>query len=121
MAHIEQNKALIPRAKKMRKDMTPQERRLWYDFLRKCPIHIYRQRVIWNYIVDFYCPKAKLVIEIDGSQHYTTEGLEYDEIRTEILEQYQLEVIRFSNLDIEENFTAVCRQIEAAIGHRTSP
>ena len=69
---------------------------MWYDFLRNYSIKIYRQRPIDQYIVDFYCSKAHLVIELDGSQHYTQEGIEYDTIRTEILEKYQLKVIRLS-------------------------
>ena len=83
-------------ARSLRKTMTRQERHLWYDFLRNYSIKIYRQRPIDQYIVDFYCSKAHLVIELDGSQHYTQEGIEYDTIRTEILEKYQLKVIRLS-------------------------
>ena len=67
------NEQLTPFAKQLRRDMTKEERRLWYDFLRTYPAHVYRQRVIGHYIVDFYCAEAKLVIELDGSQHYEPE------------------------------------------------
>mgnify|MGYP002624719589 CR=1 FL=1 len=98
--------------------MTPQEKKLWYRFLRGYPVRIYRQRAIDQYIVDFYCSKAKLVIEIDGLQHYTTEGKEYDNLRTEILNQYSLEVLRFSNIDIDRNFTTICELIDMKIKER---
>ncbi|MCC8078999.1 MAG: endonuclease domain-containing protein [Oscillospiraceae bacterium] len=109
------NSELAYRAKELRKSMTPEERHLWYDFLRTYPIKIYRQRVIDRYIVDFYCSSAKLVIEIDGSQHYTADGIEYDSIRSEVLSQYGLEVIRFSNSDINRHFRSVCEAIDIKI------
>ena len=102
-------------ARLLRKNMTRQEKHLWYDFLRNYPVKIYRQRVIDQYIVDFYCSAAKLVIELDGSQHYTVEGEEYDSIRTETLERYHLCVLRFSNLEIDHNFSGVCEKIEEVI------
>ena len=95
------NSRHLEAARRLRKEMTPQELHLWYNFLRTYPIKIYRQRPIDQFIVDFYCSKARLVIELDSSQHYTTDGCAYDALRTEILEEYQLEVLRFSNLDIE--------------------
>ena len=95
--------------------MTRQERHLWYSFLKKYPVKFYRQRIIDHYIADFYCSKAKLVIELDGSQHYTDEGKEYDRIRTDILERYGLEVMRFSNSDIDRNFAAVCATIDEKV------
>ncbi|ONI39095.1 hypothetical protein AN639_02605 [Candidatus Epulonipiscium fishelsonii] len=109
------NKNLLSNAKSLRNNMTREEKHLWYDFLSKYPIRFYKQRIIDNYIVDFYCSKAKLVIELDGSQHYTTEGLEYDIIRTEVLQQYQMEVIRFSNKQIWQNFSGVCEAIDQKI------
>lgn len=112
------NKRLKENARKLRKNMTRQERHLWYDFLRTYPVKVYRQRVIGKYIVDFYCSKAKLVIEVDGSQHYTVEGMEYDEIRTDILEQNNLSVLRFSNYDVDKNFKAVCECIDIKIEER---
>ncbi|MCD8354493.1 MAG: endonuclease domain-containing protein [Clostridiales bacterium] len=112
------NKELKERARMLRKNMTPEESRLWYAFLKDYPVKVYRQRVIDGYIVDFYCSSAKLVIEIDGTQHYTTEGVEYDSIRSELLEQYGLEVIRFTNLDIHSRFCSVCDKIHTMIQHR---
>ena len=95
--------------------MTKEERHLWYDFLRTYPVRFLRQKVIGNYIADFYCHKAKLIIEIDGSQHYTEEGRQKDEFRTEILEGYDLKVIRFTNRQISTNFRDVCEYIDAAV------
>ena len=91
--------------------MTQEERKLWYMFLKKHSERFLRQKVIDNYIVDFYCPKKRLVIEIDGSQHYTIEGKKYDKIRTELLNAYNLKVIRFSNLEINKQFQEVCELI----------
>ena len=112
------NKNLKENARYLRKNMTRHEKHLWYDFLRKYPVKFYRQRPIDRYIVDFYCSKAKLVIELDGSQHYTAEGMEYDQIRTEILEKYNLYVIRFSNYDIDKNFRSVCEMIDIKVKER---
>ncbi len=98
--------------------MTRQERHLWYSFLKTYPVKFYRQRVIDHYIADFYCSKAKLIIELDGSQHYTEEGEEYDQIRTDILERYGLEVIRFSNADVDKNFVGVCEAIDEKVKQR---
>ena len=98
--------------------MTRHEKKLWYDFLRNRPEKWYKQRVISQYIVDFYCSAARLIIELDGSQHFTTEGMEYDEIRTELLEQYDLSVLRFSNSDIEYSFKKVCNIIENTVNEK---
>ena len=98
-------------AKDFRKKMTPQERKLWYQFLRKHPKKFYKQKIIGNDIVDFYCHAAKLAIEIDGSQHYADEQQEYDEIRTSFLCAQGIKVIRFSNKDVDNNFDDVCREI----------
>lgn len=105
-------------ARTLRKAMTEQERRLWYCFLREYPVKFYRQRVIDSFIVDFYCSKARLVVELDGSQHYTTEGQRYDSMRTEVLEKYGLEILRFSNLDITENFEGVCTFLDRKVRER---
>ena len=115
---IKKNNNLLTKARILRQDMTQQEKHLWYDFLRYYPIKIYKQRIIDNYIVDFYCHQARLVIELDGSQHYTPEGKSYDELRTKVLEAYGLEVIRFSNLDIEKRFDGVCYMIDKTIKER---
>ena len=109
------NNSIIPYAKKLRKNMTKEEKHLWYDFLNSYPINFQRQKTIGNYIADFYCAKAKLVIEIDGSQHYSKEGLQYDLIRTEELERYNLTVIRFTNFHIKCNFEGVCQYIDKIV------
>ena len=109
------NKNNIVLAKQLRKNATPEENKLWYDFLSKYEIRFQRQKAIDDFIADFYCHKAKLVIEIDGSQHYTEEGKEHDEFRTEILEGYDLKVIRFKNSDINKNFYGVCRYIDIIV------
>ena len=112
------NKKLINIAKILRRNMTKQERHLWYDFLQQYPIKIYKQRIIDKFVVDFYCASAKLVIEIDGSQHYEDQGLAYDAERTAILESYDLKVIRYSNREIDREFAAVCEQIDCIIKER---
>ena len=106
------NSNITKYTRKLRKNMTKQERHLWYDFLRKYPIKIYRQRSIDCYIVDFYCSKANLVIEIDGGQHYTEEDIAYDQKRTAAIEKYNLKVIRFSNREIDKEFDGVCWKID---------
>ena len=105
----------IPRAKNLRKNATPQEKQLWYDFLSKYEIRFQRQKAIDHFIADFYCHRAKLVIEIDGSQHYTPDGKDYDNFRTEILERYDLTVIRFTNKQVALNFDGVCLYIDKIV------
>ncbi len=112
---LEYNKNNIPLAKKLRKNATPQENHLWYDFLAKYENRFQRQKVIGDFIADFYCHKAKLVIEIDGSQHYFEENMLKDEFRTEILEGYGLKVIRFTNRQINTSFKAVCEYIDLVV------
>lgn len=97
------------------KNMTPEEKRLWYQFLRSYPVKIYRQRVIGSFIVDFYCPKAHLAIEIDGSQHYMDDSVELDAQRSAELEKAGINVMRFTNIDINRRFPAVCDAIDRAI------
>ena len=111
----EYNKANIPLAKTLRKNMTPWERKLWYEFLRYYPIRFQRQKSIGNYIADFYCAKARLVIELDGGGHYTAEQMEKDNIRTKELESINLTVLRICNLDIDRNFSGVCQYIDLAV------
>lgn len=112
------NFKLSEAAKVLRKDMTPHERKLWFCFLKEYEFKFYRQRPIGFYITDFYCSKAGLIIELDGSQHYTVEGKEYDSIRTEVIAQLGLEVIRFTNREIDTNFQGVCRYIDMAVRRR---
>ena len=110
----------ISLAKELRKNATSQENRLWYDFLRHYPIRFQRQKSIDEYIVDFYCHKAKLVIEIDGTQHFTSDGPRKDALRTEQLEQYGLQVLRLSNRQINEEFSRVCEYIDNAVKNSLS-
>ena len=98
--------------------MTKQEKHLWYDYLSEYPIRWYKQRIIDNFIVDFYCAKAKLVIEVDGGQHYEKDAMEYDEFRTKIINLYGIEVLRFSNSDIDKNFEGVCTLIDKTVKAR---
>ena len=115
---LPRNKNLSNNAKNLRKYMTPQERHLWYDFLRAYPIKIYKQKVIGDYITEFYCNNAKLVIELDGSQHYEIGGLKYDKQRTEYFKSIGIEVIRFTNRDCDSHFDEVCTYIDSIIQKR---
>ena len=109
------NKENIPLAKALRKNMTPWERKLWYDFLRTYPVRFQRQKAIGNYIADFYCARARLVIELDGGGHYTAEQAEKDAQRTKDLESMNLTVVRICNLDIDRNFRGVCEYIDLTV------
>ena len=108
---LPRNNALLDNARRLRKEMTPQERKLWYLFLRTYPVKFYKQRIVGQYIVDFICISAGLVIEIDGSQHYDEPGQEYDRLRTRYLESQGLTVLRYSNADISSRFERVCESI----------
>jgi very-short-patch-repair endonuclease len=121
LSHIGRNKNLLEASKNLRKNMTKQEKHLWYDFLNEYPVRWYRQRIIESFIVDFYCATAKLVVELDGSQHYEKEAMEYDEFRTEIINKYEIEVLRFSNYDVDNNFEGVCTAIDKAVKERLLP
>ena len=112
---LDYNEKNITLAKNLRKNATSQENHLWYDFLSKYKVRFQRQKAIDNFIADFYCHKAKLIIEIDGSQHYTEKGKQKDAFRTEALEGYDLRVIRFTNYQINTNFRGVCEYIDAAV------
>ena len=109
---------LLPRARALRRDMTPQERKLWYCFLRTYPVKVYKQRIIGEYIADFYCAAAKLVVEIDGSQHYEPNDRKYDETRDRFMTDLGLQVLRFSNHEINTAFDPVCEAIDRAIQQR---
>ena len=115
---LKKNNELLNVARILRRNMTRQEKHLWYDFLRYYPVKIYKQRIIDNFIADFYCHSARLVIELDSSQHYTSQGKAHDAARTEILEGYGIYVLRFSNRDVDENFEGVCRVIDRVINER---
>ena len=106
------NRLLTPYAQKLRKNMTPEEKHLWYDFLNKLPMKFKRQKIINNYIVDFICSEAKLVIEVDGEQHLADFENRYnDEIRDAFLNKQGLKVLRISNNDVNKNFEGVCIKI----------
>ena len=109
------NKDIVPAAKMLRKNMTKEEKRLWYDFLRTYPVRFSRQKVLGKYIADFYSAEAKLVIELDGSGHFTEEIKRYDAERTDFLEQYGLKVIRIVNTEVNRNFKGVCEYIDKIV------
>ena len=115
---IPKDNTRLENARRLRREMTPHERKLWYLFLRKYPVKIYKQRIIGRFIVDFYCASAKLVIEVDGSQHYEPKGMTYDAERSAFLSFLDLEVLRFSNRDIDREFHGVCEQIDITIQSR---
>ena len=106
------NHLIVPIAKTLRKNMTKEERYLWYDFLRTYHIKFSRQKVLGKYIADFYSAQAKLIIEIDGSQHYEEENIQKDCERTKYLEQYGLKILRIPNNQVNQNFRGVCEYID---------
>ena len=109
------NKENIPLAKVLRKNMTPWERKLWYNFLRNYPVRFQRQKAVGNYIADFYCAKARLIIELDGGGHYMPEQAEKDDYRTNELIALNLTVVRICNLDIDRNFCGVCEYVDRLV------
>ncbi|NEO85714.1 MAG: endonuclease domain-containing protein [Spirulina sp. SIO3F2] len=111
--HLPYNRNLIDRAKQLRKNLTPAEKKLWYDYLHTFKYRVLRQRPIDHFIVDFYCRKLKLVIEVDGESHFTEQQQAYDIERTQKLESYGLTVLRFTNQQVLQDFAGVCAVIEA--------
>ena len=109
------NKSLTNTAKTLRNNMTDEERHLWYDFLRNYPVKFIRQKILGHYIVDFYAPQLKLVIELDGSQHYEAAGLSYDQERSDFLKNYDIRVVRIPNSAIHDNFSGVCEYIDSLV------
>ena len=105
------NPRLTPNARKLRNNMTPEERHLWYDCLKQLPMTVNRQKVIGRYIVDFYCASARIVIELDGGQHYEPEAMEADRVRDAYLNSLGLTVLRYTNADIHHRFREVCDDI----------
>ena len=112
------NNNLVDYAKQNRRNMTPWERKLWFEFLQKYFVRIYRQKIIGNYIADFYCAKAKLIIELDGGGHYTLEQNKYDNERTKVFEKMGFSVVRICNKDVDNNFYGVCEYIDREIRNR---
>ena len=103
----------------LRKNMTKEEKHLWYDFLRTYPVRFSRQKVLGKYIADFYCATARLVVELDGSGHYTEQGKLYDEERTAFLKMYGITVIRISNYKIHNDFKGACNYIDSEVKRLT--
>ena len=116
---MEQNQKLKEYARSLRKAQTAEENLLWYQFLRKYPCRLRRQYIIGNFIADFYCHQAKLVVELDGGQHYEQGNMDYDQSRTQYLESLGLKVLRFSNSDIHKSFWRVCEAIDNTVKERT--
>ena len=112
------NPKLLGAAKSLRKNMTKEERKLWYEFLREYPVKFLRQKILGNYIVDFYCAQAKLVVELDGSQHFSESNLQRDSDRAEYLQNYGIEIIRIPNNYVKENFNGVCEYIDDCVKQR---
>lgn len=115
---LPRNKELKKYSTELRNKATPEENKLWYEFLRTYPIRFNRQRIVGNYILDFYCPKAKIAVEIDGSQHFEKKSENYDENRTRYLENLGIYVLRFANNEINESFYEVCTVIDQEIKNR---
>ena len=109
------NHNLTPRAQELRRNMTKEERRLWFEYLRNHPYRFRRQVAFGRYILDFYCAAAKLAVELDGSQHYDPEIMQYDQSRTAFFERNGIQIIRFSNTDVLQNLRGVCEAIDLAI------
>lgn len=102
---------MIRNARKLRRDMTIEERKLWYEFLRTYPVKFRRQHILGGFIVDFYCPEALLVVELDGDQHFEDDAKEYDRQRTEFLNARNILVVRYRNAELRKNFRWICEQI----------
>ena len=104
-------KFLLEKSKELRNNMTKEERKLWYEFLKHLPLTIKRQKIIDNYIVDFYCFEKKTIIEIDGGQHYMPEGIEKDNVRDEYLKKQGYVVLRYTDSEVNKNFEGVCQDL----------
>ena len=114
------NPNLTTNARTLRKNMTKEERHLWYDFLRGYHVRFLRQKVIDRYIVDFYCHDVRLVVELDGSQHFDPANIQQDRLRTMQLESRNLKVIRIPNNEVNRNFRGVCEYIDLCVKNRVS-
>ena len=112
------NAKLTSRAQELRKNMTKEERKLWYEYLNTYPLRFRRQVTFGNFILDFYCAAAKLAIELDGSQHFSEDGLVRDAERTRVLESNGITVLRFPNSDLTRNFRGVCELIDFTVQQR---
>jgi very-short-patch-repair endonuclease len=112
------NNSLVANARYLRKNMTKEEKHLWYDFLKSYPTKFLRQKILGMYIADFYCASANLVIELDGSEHYDPEAKIYDQKRTQFLEGYGIRVVRIPNTEVNKNFYGVCEHIDRIVKER---
>ena len=106
---------LKPRSQSLRRDPSPAERKLWFEFLRDLPVKFTRQKPLGHYIADFYCASQRLVIEVDGDSHFNHEGARYDAARTATLELVGIRVMRITNLEVMEQFEGVCQRIHEAL------
>ncbi len=113
------NGNLTGKAQRLRKEMTKEERRLWYEYLRSYPLQFRRHVTCGSYIMDLYCAAARLAVELDGSQHYELSEQAYDAKRTAYLQSQGIQVLRFSNTDVLQNLRAVCQAIDMAVANRT--
>ena len=112
---MKNEKQIVTFSQELRKNMTKEERHLWYDFLKSLPVTVHRQKVIGKYIADFYIASAKIVIELDGSQHYEEEAQKHDAERDEYFKQNKIRVLRYSNYEINTAFDSVCSDILCAL------
>ncbi len=113
--HLPYNKNIKGTARKLRREMTEEESKLWYQFLRNYPVRFMRQRVVDCYIVDFYCAQCKLAVELDGNQHYTETGMGQDEARTKRLNSYGISVLRLPNERVRNDFSSACKEIDEKV------
>ena len=113
------NPKLTKNARTLRKNMTKEERHLWYDFLKDYPVMVHRQKTIGPYIVDFYIAQANLVIELDGSQHYEESGSHADQLRDAYLQGLGLEILRIPNNEVDQNFRGVSEYIDMLVTQHT--
>ena len=118
MKYLPTNKKLKNLSQILRRNQTKEEKKLWFDFVKDYEVQFNRQKIIGNYIVDFYCKKANLIIELDGSQHYQKQGEENDIKRTKYFEKLGIQVIRFSNYEINTNFNGICETIDDEVSKR---
>ena len=117
---MKHNAKLTGRAQELRRNMTKEERRLWYEYLHNYPLRFRRQVTFGHYILDFYCATAKLCIELDGTQHFEEAGMEKDRVRTHFLEDNGIMVLRFANNDVMRNLDGVCQQIDLVVAERVA-
>ena len=115
---MESNRKITKLSQNLRTNGTKEENTLWYQYLRRYPVQFRRQCPFGNYIVDFYCAKALLVVELDGSQHFDSAGMAQDAVRSAYLESMGIQILRFSNRDVNENLSGVCQAIDQAVKQR---